>query len=94
MTRRVMSHRIKPAKKRVDAKRASARTFMSAHHFHNENQMIETEFARRAVGARDNSLALFHWSFGCRPTWYGLLNFSSGVLFGCRIRDEEMRWYH
>ena len=40
MTRRVMSHRIKPAKKRVDAKRASARTFKVVHHFHNETQMI------------------------------------------------------
>ena len=49
MTRRVMSHRINPVKKCVDAKRASARTFTSAHHFHNENQMIKTEFTRRAV---------------------------------------------
>ena len=69
MTRRVMSHRITPAKKYVDAKRASARTIKVAYHFHNENQMIKTEFARRAVGTRDNSLSIFHWSFGCRPTW-------------------------
>ena len=63
MTRRVMSHRISPAKKCVDAKRASARTFTSAYHFHNESQMIKTEFARRAVSTRDNSLSLFHWIF-------------------------------
>ena len=45
------------------AKRASARTSPSAHHFHNESQMIKTEFARRAVGSRGNSLPLFYWSF-------------------------------
>ena len=68
MTRRVMSHRINPAKKWLYAKRDSARTFMSAYHFHNESQMIETEFSRRAVETRDNSLPLFCWSF-----WIGAL---------------------
>ena len=85
---------ITPAKKWLYAKRASARTFKVAYHFHNERQMIKTEFTRRDVGTRDNSLSFFRWSFGCRLTYYGLLNFSSGVLFECRIQDEEMRWCH
>lgn len=50
MTRRIMSHRIKPAKKCVDAKRASARTFTSAHHFHNENQMIKSSSHDELLG--------------------------------------------
>lgn len=54
---------ITPVKKWLYAIRASARTFNGAYNFHNENQMIETEFTRRAVGTRDNSLSLFHWSF-------------------------------
>lgn len=54
---------ITPAKKWLYAKRASARTFMSAYHFHNESQMIKTEFARRAVSTRDNSLILFRLIF-------------------------------
>ena len=54
---------ISPVKKWLYAIRASARTFNVAYHFHNEKQMIKTEFARRAVITSGNSLPLFCWSF-------------------------------
>ena len=54
---------ISPVKKWLYAKRASARTFNVAYHFHNEKRMIKTEFARRAVITSVNSLILFCWSF-------------------------------
>ena len=54
---------ISPVKKWLYAKRASARTFNVVYHFHNEKQMIKTEFVRRAVITSVNSLLLFHWSF-------------------------------
>ena len=36
---------------------------MSAYHFHNESQIIKTEFARRAVITSADSLPLFCWTF-------------------------------
>ena len=53
--------------------------------------MIETEFARRGVST------VYHFFTGHSDVAHlggGFSHFSSGVFFGYRIRDEEMRWHH
>ena len=54
--------------------------------------MIETEFARRGVST------VYHFFTGHSDVAHlggGFYYFSSGGLFGYRIRDEEMmRWCH
>ena len=94
------------------AKRASARTSTSAHHFHNESQTIKPssldELLSRVatvyhffaghfglphrLSAVGSHHTLYYWSFGCRPSWWGLLTLFFWVFLGYRIRDEEMRW--
>ena len=52
-----------PVKNVLQSSIDNAITFKVAYHFYNENQMIKTEFARRAVGTHDDSFPLYHWSF-------------------------------